>query len=543
MNEANIDEAVDPFLNLEYPAITIRSLIFNDGTSLSLSPNSILVFTGANNCGKSQVLKDIENDFGESTKKLSVIVSDLEFELRGEITQSFIDKNYRVNQYGSLEPYDSYGSTTKELLLREWEKKEPSDSLRQLLIKRMSTEKRLTGSNSLARDPFSSQNHPIYKMMKNDEIADSISDYFRQAFGEGLVVNRSALQTIPLHVGDGPDKEQFTIKELDEYNEIIELLPQLQDQGDGMRSFASILLDTFTSEYSISLIDEPEAFLHPPQARVLGRMLGKNNPNNRQVIIATHSEDFLQGILDASNENVIIVRINRQNNINKMCVLKNEEIEKLWTNPLLRYSNILSGLFHEMVVVCESDYDCLFYQAIMNAMYEQEGELAPNVLFTYCGGKSRAKDVVRALKAVDVPVISICDFDLVNSSQDFKGLIEAFGEDWESIRSQGMKTVYDNINAKQGAGIDMKALVKSTGKACLDGEAPAAYEKVNAICREAGLFIVPYGEMECFDRTINKKKKDWVYHVLENYDLATAPELNEARSFIRAIFGLIDSAT
>ena len=42
------------------PEIHINSITFNDGTTLSLENNSILVFTGANNSGKSQVLKDIE---------------------------------------------------------------------------------------------------------------------------------------------------------------------------------------------------------------------------------------------------------------------------------------------------------------------------------------------------------------------------------------------------------------------------------------------------------------------------------------------------
>ena len=53
--------------------------------------------------------------------------------------------------------------------------------------------------------------------------------------------------------------------------------------------------------------------------------------------------------------------------------------------------------------------------------------------------------------------------------------------------------------------------------------------------KTAGLFIGPVGEMECFDKTINKEKEEWVYHILENYDLATEPKLDEARKFVQAI--------
>ena len=55
------------------------------------------------------------------------------------------------------------------------------------------------------------------------------------------------------------------------------------------------------------------------------------------------------------------------------------------------------------------------------------------------------------------------------------------------------------------------------------------------MCKRAGLFIIPVGEMECFDKSINKSKKDWVYHVLESPNLATKAELFEARQFITSV--------
>lgn len=58
-----------------------------------------------------------------------------------------------------------------------------------------------------------------------------------------------------------------------EYIQEIEKLPTLHSQGDGMRSYVGVLLHTSVGRESILLIDEPEAFLHPPQARQLGTML------------------------------------------------------------------------------------------------------------------------------------------------------------------------------------------------------------------------------------------------------------------------------
>lgn len=159
----------------------------------------------------------------------------------------------------------------------------------------------------------------------------------------------------------------------------------------------------------------------------------------------------------------------------------------------------------------------------------------PDILFTHCGGKTRIKDVVSALKAVNVPVVAICDFDLLNASQNFKPIVASFGLNWETKLSTDMKIIYDSMNAKNGGENDAWTQIKKIGKIGFSGCAPAAYERVEAVCKSAGLFVVPIGEMECFDKTINKEKKDWVYHVLENYDLAVEPKLKEAREFVQLV--------
>lgn len=519
----------------EKPQIYFDKLIFNDDTELSLEKNSIVVFTGANNSGKSQVLKDIEICVDDSNHTRMVVVKANERNYCGAIDeQTFLGEHFKINKQGMYQTLASGNVFSTGTLKNLWTNHTLNNGLHQLFVNRLSTEMRLTASNALSRSN-QPEKHPIYKLSKNEGLAQKISDYFHQAFGVDLVVNRNEMMTIPLHVGKAPDKTAFTMDKQDDYYHLVAELPKLHEQGDGMRSFASILLNTFTSDYSITLIDEPEAFLHPPQARVLGKMLAKNNPNNRQLFISTHSEDFLQGLLDADKENVTVIRINREDNINKMSILQNDKIKELWGNPLLRYSNILSGLFHEKVVVCESDYDCLFYQAIMNAIYEKKNQIAPDVLFTHCGGKSRIKDVVSALKAVDVPVVAICDFDLLNSSQNFKPLVSAFGLNWETALSENMKIIYDSMNAKNSSGIDAWQQIKKIGKSGFTDDAPAAYDKVEEVCKSIGLFVVPVGEMECFDKTINKEKKDWVYHVLENYDLKIEERLEATRKFVQEV--------
>lgn len=516
------------------PQVFIKKIIFNDGKEIELRQNSIIIFTGSNNSGKSQILKDIELCLDKSNENKPIVIKECEFDYHGMIfDQDFIKERFfqdRDGFYQLAEVGSSFASTTLEQF---WNSHTLHNGLYKLFIRRLSTEIRLSSSNELNRSN-SPEKHPVYKLNRNENLAQKISDYFYQAFGVDLVVNRNEMQTIPLHVGFAPDKKAYTIDQQDEYYNQVAALPKLQDQGDGMRSYASILLDTFTSEYSITLIDEPEAFLHPPQARLLGKMLAQNSCNNRQFIIATHSEDFLLGLLDAENDNVSVIRINRDNNINNMSILTNDEIKNLWNTPLLRYSNILSGLFHEKVVVCESDYDCLFYQALIDAVYENENEISPDILFTHSGGKNRIKDVVKALKAVDVPVVAIYDFDIINDKRNFKLALEAFNINFDSEISSELQIIYDSMNSKNKNN-DAWDQIKKTGKAGFMGDAPKAYSTIENKCKSVGLLIVPVGEMECFVKTVNKEKKDWVYYILENYNLAVDVELEEARKFIQLV--------
>lgn len=517
------------------PQVFFENITFNDGTLLPLQHSSIVVFTGANNCGKSQVLKDAENFLDKSNHIELIVIRNIEISYYGTIEEeTFFQENFFVDSKGQCQVYGTNLVCDRSALKQWWDNHSFYNEMHKLFIKRLSTEFRLTASNALIRNK-QPEKHPIFKLHKNENLAHELSDLFNQAFGFDLIVNRNEMNTIPLHIGQAPDKAAYTIANQDEYYKIVNTLPKLEEQGDGMRSFASILLDTFTSDKKITLIDEPEAFLHPPQARLLGKMLAKYNSETRQLFISTHSEDFLQGLLDANNENVTVIRINRENNINNMSVLNNSEIKTLWGNPLLRYSNILSGLFHEKVFVCESDYDCLFYKAIMDAIYEKDGAVAPDILFTHCGGKTRIKDVIRALKAVNVPVVAVCDFDLLNASQNLKLITGAFGIDWDSSLSSYMQIIYDSMNAKNSNGVNSWEQIKKIGKHGFTDEEPVAYEKVESICIAAGLFIVPVGEMECFDKTINKVKKEWVYDVLGSYDLALEPKFEEARNFIQAV--------
>ena len=47
-------------------------------------------------------------------------------------------------------------------------------------------------------------------------------------------------------------------------------------------SFMGLMVAVITANFPLIIVDEPEAFLHPPQARLLGRKLATNAPGGRK---------------------------------------------------------------------------------------------------------------------------------------------------------------------------------------------------------------------------------------------------------------------
>lgn len=546
------------------PQIFIEKLSFNDGTELQIGHSDIVIFTGANNAGKSQVLKDIDAMMDSKGAK-GIVSTSLEMQYSGEIKEIIDDYKtkdgkYRIggnifNEFNTIEQCWS----NKERLFTSYYKN------------RLSTEMRLQASNNapsfdtLYQDPTM----PVQQLYLNDHLEEKISNLFHEAFNEYLIVNRVGGSTIPIHVGQPPVKAAGEDRVSAGYLDKLRNLPILQNQGDGMRSFAGILLDVFTTQKTVTMIDEPEAFLHPPQARLLGRMLVKNKPNDRQLFISTHSEDFLKGLLDADSDNVKIVRINREGFVNHIKVLDNEGVKKLWKDSILRYSNILSGLFHSKVVICESDTDCRFYQAILDSLYEGKNVVSPDILFTHSNGKERLKVVIAALRALNVKVVVVPDIDVLDKEATFKTICDEIGVDYNSISGQwktineyvksqraqldtedakkDIKAILDGITTPQLTKDDIEqikkklkastawAKVKEVGKAFFSGGAYTDLNNLMNICKQSGLFIVPVGELESFYKpAANKHATAWV-DIVMGLNLSNDPELAEARKFVEEI--------
>jgi hypothetical protein len=316
------------------------------------------------------------------------------------------------------------------------------------------------------------------------------------------------------------------------------------------------------------MIDEPEAFLHPPQARLLGQLLADDRPHDRQTVIATHSGDLLRGLLDSGSKRVRVIRLTRENTVNRIAELTRDEVTSLWSDSLLRHSNVLDGLFHEKVVVCESDSDARFYAAVLSANSNDDSEYRiPDIMFTHGGGKSRIPQIARALTALAVPVVCVVDFDVLSEENPLRQIFEAVGGGWDTIVAD-WKRVKVAIDAKRAemSTDEVKrevseilnrttarlfppkvseeisrvfrraspwAVAKEVGERYVPrGEIFEAYRRVATALERHGVYLVAKGEVERFAPSIASHGPEWVAKVIESKDLRIDPELADARAFV-----------
>ena len=566
-------------LQFESPSVTFETVTFSDGTPMELGPTDVVALVGPNNAGKSVALHELEEHLaGVSRGK---VVNSVKIAKSGtpEDFSNFVEKNLSFEIRRGNRRYRGYGfnfTTGGSSELTELWTSSPH-RLSPLFCRRLQTETRIEDSNAAdSIDPLSDvPTNPIHLLLLSDETELRISNHFRQAFGQDLMLYRQGGRVLPLLVGVRPipdygkGEDRLSLSFVERMN--ASTVP-LQEQGDGMRSFASIILHLLAPVTpSVLLLDEPEAFLHPPQAKLIGEIISEETSERAQLFVATHSPDVLQGLVDGAADRLRILRIQRSGNVNRVKELNKDLVKRVSGDSLMKYSSVLSGVFHERVIICESDSDCLFYSSILDVPDVHRGP-QPDVLFVHANGKDRMDELARTLVALDVRVDVIADIDILKDLRKFKSIVEALGGDWSrveplatSINSEvenlspslnsaqikrGIEEVLEGLGNTDEIPTNLKpkidslfrkaspwGFIKSAGKAGLTrGQVARNFEKLYELCRQDGLWIVTVGELEGFCKLIDRKGPRWVKGVLEEYDLVDAPELQEARDFMRGIW-------
>lgn len=556
------------------PSVVIKKIKFNDNTEIELNNDDIVVFVGANNVGKSRVLKDIKNDILESSSK-KVIVDEIEYQDTNfeEINmRNYFKNNFELGPNGYDIAVDV--NHTHNYNEHNFQNVKSGDKhFYKVLFSFLSTESRL---NMTAPISYSFINDKLRfnvmrKLERDKKNITTLNDIVFSCFGKKIDISEGTWQNAVYKLykfGTKDEIDKSVSADTREARCLLESLENLNDQGDGIRSAVAILASLITTTHSLYLIDEPETFLHPPQARILGRNI-VDLSQNKQCFISTHNIDLLRGMLEKNYARIKIIKINRTDNVNEFYVLDNDSIKVVSDDKNLKYSNILNGLFYNTVVLCENESDCKFYSALLEKI---DNDCYQNTLFCAVGGKDQFKIIIPLLNKLKINFLVIADLDLINNRDKLKDLINSIetnkynqissihndflnlfesktndqvkkqSEIKEEILSFITDTPYmsDETASKIRQvlkNISHLKLLKNCGKSCLPaGECVQKYNQIINFLNKSNIFVVECGEIERFITEIDGHGSLWVEEVFKKYPTLDEPEYSNAKDFIKKVF-------
>ncbi|MBL3690359.1 hypothetical protein D3226_10355 [Leucobacter chromiireducens subsp. chromiireducens] len=279
--------------------------------------------------------------------------------------------------------------------------------------------------------------HDLHYFEDDSNLREELSEHCKAIFGSGLTLDPLS-GSLLFRYGQTSVEAPLISDISDEYRQDLAKLSPLDSQGDGVAATLGLLIPLLAGRTQIAFVDEPEAYLHPPQAFKLGRILASiAEKHSIQLVVATHDKNFVAGVLSAEVLEKTVVRLERSGTETTGYKVDPEQLEEVWTSPLLRHSNILDGLFHRAVVVAEDARDCLFYSAALEAAAPLENDLLPSdVLFASANGKGGIAEIARILQAAHVPVVAVMDMDAVNDKAFLKRIVESVGGSWTGSLEQ-----------------------------------------------------------------------------------------------------------
>ncbi len=559
----------------------IASITFSGGQEIPLDFGSVLILIGPNNSGKSRALREIDESV-ESPNVERAVISSTSAVREGTqgLFLEWLQENYpsRAAGDGSRRFRTKDGDLPHASVEAVWRSGHTLHGARAFLVHRLGTEDRLTISNRVGSiDPYRDQPQAyIHVLQTNDAFRRKVSEEVASAFGTDVIINWGAGRQVGFHVGRKPPGNNWVSEEyLTELNN----LPRLEQEGDGIRSFVGGLLAALCGAHPVLLIDEPEAFLHPPQAHRLSAALARTVESlGRQLIIATHSADVVRGALEESGR-VSVCRITRETtpdgDVNNASVLESDQLKQLWARPLLRSSAAIDGLFHEGVVVCEGDADSRFYEALLRRI-ETQGRLdrAADLYFVHGGGKGQLASLARAYRALKVRTAVVADLDLLRKKDDMANLLAALGSDlaetegiYNTVHSalsdrppvtsvkdslSRMRAILNTVETGDTVSGEKRREIldllenaapwseaKRHGIAKLRGGARQDAEKLLQRWADIGLFLVPAGELECWWPQGPREKSGWFLDAIKKVveDETSLPEATEFMASVCGWFG------
>ena len=496
--------------------------------ALQFPLQSLTVFVGPNNSGKSLVLQEIRTFVRDEVRAKQNIIHSLRFRPPDDIKHEIDRVKFTPERETPLR--DGYIRTGDDRGFREM----LESDFRSVLGNPESNTSVFCGAylqyrmlfldgktriglvvEQEAGDLQCAPRNTLQALFSDNARRQSVRDVLFDAFGEYFVIDPTRIGKLRIRMASIPPPSEETERGLHQASVAFHSdAASIEDRSDGVKAFTGIMSEVMGGDPSVILIDEPEAFLHPSLSYKLGKQIAlQTRGTSKNVFASTHSESFLRGCIQ-SGAPVNIVRLTYRQGEATARLLEHQQLIKLMRNPILRSARPIQGLFSEFVVVCEADTDRAFYEEINErlSLYSDSRSI-PNCLFINAHNKQTIPTIVRPLREMGIPAAGVVDLDIFKKREDWVKYLKAAGV--PEVQHQGLGNQRHQILDKLEFADEKWKL--HGGMQVLKGADLEAATNVIEAMEEYGIFIVRGGEVESWLKQLEVKGKGpgWLERVFE----------------------------
>ncbi|MCR1026092.1 ATP-binding protein [Cellulophaga baltica] len=503
-----------------------------NGEKLLIETSPVTVFVGPNNSGKSKLLTEIQQFSQRGAKDHSFkLIDDINFNKldNQNITTEIVNHtlvpnaNERVSQgrivFGSGRTRKIIDKQLPNQFLSNPNRFKSNFCSYYLLYKTLKLDA-LNRISLINQQPIgdlqSSPSNNLSILFKDDDKRMEVRRIIEDAFGLYFVLDPTNAGHLRIRLSKtSPENHQI---ERGLHKEAVDFHKQAMEitrASDGVKAFTGIITSIIAGNPKVTILDEPEAFLHPSLSFKLGKEIASSAKIDlNKLFVSTHSSNFLMGCIQ-SGAPINIVRLTYSNEIGTARLLEKEKIATLMQDPLLRSTGVLNALFYKHVIVTEGDSDRAFYQEINERLLEFSPERGiSNCLFLNAVGKDTIWKIVKPLREMGIPAIGIYDIDILkNEGSNWTNALKSsfvpeishqpFGQTRSLIKKKFSEL---ELDMKKDGGIN----------ALPDSEKEASENLFNQL-EEYGIFTVRTGEVEHWlqNLEVNVHKSVWLPKMFE----------------------------
>ncbi len=518
---------------------------FGAGVPLAFEPSAMTVFVGPNNSGKSLVLRELQQYAEQGPQQTRLIVEGIELILpsddgvhqllegrrsrRKHTSNPVPEGHLRLARTLTTGDAPSYQDVDPDRMIQRissarqtqpqkdeaWKELWPGVFSQLVSFYTVALDGRtrlgLVDERNLG-DLLEAPAHHLAALFQDEAARKRVRDIVMAAFSQYLVLDPTNAGKVRVRLSarapEDPDEEQSLSERARKFHQAATLL---SDLSDGVRAFTGLVSVLVSSDYRIMMVDEAEAFLHPPLARRLGsEMTSLAADRQGNVFASTHSADFVMGCVE-SGKPVTIVRLTYDGSNATARLLGGGELEDLMRDPLLRSTGVLKALFHSGAVVTEADPDRAFYEEINHRLSAAEKPAIKDSAFLNSQNKQTIRRLVAPLRNMGIPAAAVVDFDVLKGS-DLRDLLAACSAP-DAVR-QGIGQLRGQV---EGYFDGDRSKMKTAGITALKGEQREACQKLLDDLASYGVFVVPNGELETWLAPLGAgaSKGNWLPSVFE----------------------------